>query len=698
MMKRRADGLGCWLALAVMFFLLSSFSKATAAGWTIHQDGRLTVDSFTYSSFSHYFQSDAFKQSGRRCGTVRPPFRLEPFAVPSDCGLNQSANLDEYGPAQIYEIPVVVHIIMQSDGVGNISDSRVASQIEILNEDYMAIFGTPGGNGTDGGVRFRLATVDPSGNPTTGITRTTNNNWFHDNDEYGFKSALGWDQSRYLNIFTNSAGGYLGYAYFPQAYAGTVRDGVVILYSAFGRDSGYPPYDQGRTATHEVGHYLGLEHTFEGGCQSHMSPECYSSGDLICDTNSEQEPAYGCPQGRVTCNSPDPIHNYMDYSNDTCMTNYTPQQVRRMRCALEHYRSALYKVVPYLDADFIAERTRGIQPLTVSFTDTSIGTIDSYTWDFGDGATSTLRNPSHTYLQAGNFTVSLSVTGPWGTDTETKSKFVHVLETFPSGLFELLLLENRPYLQLSGTSHSFGNIRLDSHADWKLTVRNGGSADLTISAYTGLPSNGFDLLNGPTPPFSIPSKGSVEFEIRYHPSSWGLNRATFTIHSNAENAPIATVSLKGYCLFYEIVDLGTLGGNESSARAINDMGCIVGRSKTPDGDFHAFFWDTINGMQDIGTAGYTSSGASDINNLNQVSGTTQTPPRAFVWDDENGIQYLSRIESPDLSAAGINDAGMIVGSLKARRIIIRHFRIFGIQITHLYSKSWIFRGRSRLGR
>ena len=426
MMKRMTKGLGCWLVLAVMISLLSSFSRADAGGWTIHQDGRLTVDRTTYSSFSHYFHSDAFKQSGRRCGTLKPPLRFDPYGIPPDCGENQSANLGEYAPAEVYEIPVVVHIIMQNDGVGNISDGQVQSQIDILNEDYMALLGTPGENGTEGGIRFRLATVDPSGNPTTGITRTTNNNWFQDNDEIGFKSALGWDQSHYLNIYTNSAGGYLGYAYLPSSYAGTVRDGVVILYSAFGRNSGSPPYDQGRTATHEVGHYLGLEHPFEGGCQTEASPGCYSSGDLICDTNSEQEPAYGCPQGSASCSSPDPIHNYMDYSDDTCMNNYTPEQVRRMRCSLEHYRPALYTVATDLNADFTANATTGSVPLTVNFTDASTGSVTSRSWTFGDGGTSSAQNPSHTYTTAATYTVALTVNGPSGSNTETKTGYITV--------------------------------------------------------------------------------------------------------------------------------------------------------------------------------------------------------------------------------------------------------------------------------
>ena len=94
------------------------------------------------------------------------------------------------------------------------------------------------------------------------------------------------------------------------------------------------------------------------------------------------------------------------------------------------------------EADFTAERTKGIKPLTVQFTDISTGTIDSYSWDFGDGGTSTLRNPSHTYTQSGDFAVSLTVIGPLESDVETKAMFVRVLKAFPLGILAPLLPEN----------------------------------------------------------------------------------------------------------------------------------------------------------------------------------------------------------------------------------------------------------------
>jgi hypothetical protein len=111
---------------------------------------------------------------------------------------------------------------------------------------------------------------------------------------------------------------------------------VRILYSAFGLNApiGYP-YDEGRTTTHEVGHYLGLYHTFQGGCAS--ASGCYTNGDLICDTNPEASPN-SFPCSNSSCGSPDPTTNYMDYSYDTCMTEFTAEQNRRMRCTLVNWR------------------------------------------------------------------------------------------------------------------------------------------------------------------------------------------------------------------------------------------------------------------------------------------------------------------------------------------------------------------------
>jgi hypothetical protein len=221
----------------------------------------------------------------------------------------------------------------------------VDTQIDILNEDFLALPGTNGEEGTDAQIQFRLASTDPEGNPTTGITRTCNTTYF--NDGGGYWNELAWDPHRYMNIYTNLASGALGYVPFLPAdggggNVGAASDRVVILWSALGRDAPIgPPYDQGRTATHEVGHYLGLEHTFTGGCAPGTEPGCFSNGDLICDTNPEQNPHFGCTPGSQSCGVTRPIENYMDYSDDLCMELFTLEQTRRQRCTMEFYREDL---------------------------------------------------------------------------------------------------------------------------------------------------------------------------------------------------------------------------------------------------------------------------------------------------------------------------------------------------------------------
>ncbi len=298
---------------------------------------------YGFDSHRDYVLSDFFVRHGLRCGTTRPfPSHEAADGSTSDCSDTFTNPASEYEPqgGATYDIPVVVHILRRKNGAGNISDALVQSQIDVLNEDFRALSGTLGGGGNDVKIQFHLATLDPAGNPTTGITRHKNNTWYQDAGNYA--SATGWDTTRYLNIYTNLAGGSLGYAFVPSGggVAGTFFDGVRIYWPAFGRNAPIgAPYNLGRTVTHEVGHYFGLYHTFDGGCAS--ASGCSGNGDLICDTNPESSYT---PQGicaKSSCGSPDPSDNYLDYSDDICMAEFTQIQANRMRCTLENFRSSL---------------------------------------------------------------------------------------------------------------------------------------------------------------------------------------------------------------------------------------------------------------------------------------------------------------------------------------------------------------------
>lgn len=297
-----------------------------------------------FESREAFARSEYFRSNGLRCGTpvTQPGDGLAAFGAPGDCASNSTSILPEYDPTNgVITMQVVFHVIQNTSGQGNIPNSQIQNQLDIINEDFQALAGTPGANGTNAMVQFVLATEDPNGQPTNGITRSTNNTWFNDGGSYW--NSLAWDPNTYINIYCNSASGNLGYVPFlPQTgTVGSNSDRVVVLWDTVGRNAPYgPPYDQGRTVTHELGHYFGLEHTFTGGCASANPPNCYTSGDLICDTNSEQSPTFGCPN-KTSCSSADPIDNYMDYSDDTCMEMFTPEQVNRIRCTIENWRPGL---------------------------------------------------------------------------------------------------------------------------------------------------------------------------------------------------------------------------------------------------------------------------------------------------------------------------------------------------------------------
>jgi hypothetical protein len=254
-------------------------------------------------------------------------------------GSSQLANTLQRG-ASVYNIPVVVHIVYNTTAQ-NISDAQVQSQIDVLNKDFQlnnadttkipAAFKSLK---ADCKIQFCLAKRDPNGAATSGIVRkSTTTTSFSSNDGVKYASSGGdnaWNSSQYLNLWVcNLSGGLLGYAQFPGGAAAT--DGVVILHTAFGNTGNVSaPYNLGRTATHEVGHWLNLRHIWgDANC----------GDDLVGDTPKQQTSNYGCPTyPHTTCSNGangDMFMNYMDYVDDQCMQMFSIGQRDRIYAVLQ---------------------------------------------------------------------------------------------------------------------------------------------------------------------------------------------------------------------------------------------------------------------------------------------------------------------------------------------------------------------------
>lgn len=274
-----------------------------------------------------FVNQGAFIAAGHRCGTPHHDderiSEIDRAMQAHRAKLQQWARPGDPVPAAAGTsgtINVYVHIITDANGNGAPTDAMLNNQIAVLNAAYAG-----------SGWNFNVVSVD----------RTANTAWYTmqpgTTAERDAKNTLRKGTAADLNVYyANIGGGLLGWATFPSNYAANPKmDGVVVLTSSLPGGTA-APYNLGDTATHEVGHWMGLYHTFQGGCARQTT-----GGDGVADTAAEKSPAYGCPTGRDSCSSlagRDPITNFMDYTDDACMNSFTPGQTSRMATAYSTYR------------------------------------------------------------------------------------------------------------------------------------------------------------------------------------------------------------------------------------------------------------------------------------------------------------------------------------------------------------------------
>jgi hypothetical protein len=264
-----------------------------------------------------YTSHEAFIHSGVRCSTPHIQHKIDADEI------EFSAKLKSLNPVTALAsrvIPVYFHVIQSSTSTnGGVTDTMITNQIAVMNAAYASA-----------NISFSLVSID----------RTTNNTWFTvtpgTTAESQMKTALRKGGKESLNIYTGNIGqGLLGWATFPSDYSRAPKmDGVVMLNQSMPGGTA-SPYNLGDTATHEVGHWAGLYHTFQGGCTA--------TNDSVSDTPAEKSSAFGCPAGRDTCTGTkypgaDPIYNFMDYTDDSCMNTFSAGQISRMQAQLATYR------------------------------------------------------------------------------------------------------------------------------------------------------------------------------------------------------------------------------------------------------------------------------------------------------------------------------------------------------------------------
>ena len=453
--------------------------------------------------------------------------------------------------ATVYKIPVVFHVL-HNNGVENISDEQIFDALTILNRDYRLLNADANnvqsefaGMPADIEVEFLLATKAPNGACFKGITRTKNAISYDGSDGGNQVDAIvagndvfqgSWAGNKYLNIFIcGDIGGAAGYTTKPSNWsANQMTNGIWVKHNYVGSIGTSSTYTS-RVLTHEVGHWLNLDHTWGGNNNPGNTTSCTTDdnvqdtpnciGVTSCALNSNTCSTDNAYWGGV--NMKDNVENYMDYSS--CVKMFTQGQKTRMRTALQSNSTGRANVIsstnltavgagitPYLcKADFTTDRTTICVGDAISFEDDSYNAATGWNWSFDGGqpATSTAQNVTVTYSQPGLYSVSLSATDGATNDSEVKTNYIRVLPTSST----------IPYWEGFEAYSSLNNL-----VNWEVVNQENNNA-FTIENTTGYsgsqcaklvnfgqaPSNVDELISSPMDLSVIPQTGAVTLSFRY---------------------------------------------------------------------------------------------------------------------------------------------------------------------------------------
>ncbi|MCF8255913.1 MAG: PKD domain-containing protein [Flavobacteriales bacterium] len=436
-------------------------------------------------------------------------------------------------------IPVVFHVI-HTGGPENISKAQIEDQIRILNEDFSRtnpdtvntreIFKPVAANPN---VEFRLAKLDPQGNCTEGINRVYSA--LTNNADDAVKAVSYWNSTRYFNVWVvnsidndGEAGLVLGYAQFP-GFGGATTDGVVVRADRVGSIEFAVAGDKGRTLTHETGHWLGLMHTFQGGCTGGFF------GEGVDDTPPVAEANFNCGFNLNSCTNdnpdlPDMVENYMDYASGSCMNMFTLGQNSRMDGVMVGSRALIHSgenlaftgvgspsstpCAPI--AEFYAEQTFVCTGETVTYRDDSYnGEVASRSWEFPGGTpeTSGEADPQVTYSQPGLYSATLTAINAQGQATATRTEYVRVISaTADVSSF---------FLQEDFESEEDGYIALTDFGNgWeRASVGFTGAKSIYVNNFSGNPVGALDEFILPSVDMRNIGNPKLYFKVAYRTRS-----------------------------------------------------------------------------------------------------------------------------------------------------------------------------------